>query len=220
MTGAADLPEPPAPAGREASPAPGAALLAAACGALLLPLALAAAWPLLPPVLGAYLPLLELPVLTAECALAFAVLALPLFPAPRPDGDGTHPALTGLVRGAALGVLAAPFVLAGGLVFPLPPAGALAACLTVAVTGAGAAAAAAGFGSRGLAAALAAAALPGALAFFGRDLGLPLGFLARLSPWHAAAAAARGAAGWLPGLLPGLALLAATFAPRRRDGPA
>jgi hypothetical protein len=188
--------------------APGPALLLAALAALLLPLLAAALMPQLPATLRGYLPLLPLPLLEIEFALAFAILVLPAFRAPSPEESS--PAVTGLVRGLFLGLAALPFALAARIVWPAPAGAVLAGCVLVAALGAGAAASAAAFGVKGLMAAVAAATLPGLVGFFGEAADLPLGWLGSLCPFLAADAAARGGAAWTLGLLPGIALLAAS----------
>jgi len=173
-----------------ASPAPGPGLLAAAAGALLLPIVLAAAGPLLPGPVSSYL---------------------------SPGPESVSPALTGLARGLFLGVVALPLVMAARVVWPVGLGALLAGCLLIAASGAGAAAAAAAFRARGLAAAVVATALPGLLGFLAADVCPPLVSLARLSPFLAAPAALEGAGGWGLGLVPGIALLAAGLLAGRRS---
>lgn len=199
-----------------AGAAPSAGLLLIALGALLVPLGLAAALPHLPAAVRPYLPRTPLPLLEIEFALAFALLALPVFKSP-PAAE-VSPALTGLVRGAFLGLLVLPFVLAGRADAPMTLPAILAGGLLVAVTGAGAAAAAAAFGARGLAAAAAAVVLPGVLGFLAEAVGLPLGWLGLVCPFIAAGAAAAGGAAWTLGMFPGLGLLAAVLIPSRAGG--
>ena len=198
--------------------APGPALLLAALLALALPLALAALMPQLPALVRSYLPLLPLPLLEVECALAFALLGLPVFNAPPPGKSS--PALTGLVRGGFLGLVALPFVLVARVAWPVPVGPLLAGCLLVAALGAGAAAATAAFGAKGLAGAVAAAVLPGLAGFFGEAVAMPLGWLQNLCPFLAVETAARGEAAWTLGLLPGMALLVAGWVLRGGGGRA
>ncbi len=193
-----------------ASPAvaPGPGLLLLALLVLVLPILLAFVLPHLPAAVGGYIPALPLPLLEIEAALVFALFALPAFRTPGAEEAG--PALTGLVRGVVVAVLAVPFVFAARAVAPASVGAVLAGCALVAATGAGSAAAAAAFGARGIAAALSAAALPGLLGFFGAELDLPLGWLGALCPFTAAGTAVHGGASWTLGLLPGIALLAAS----------
>lgn len=203
---------------KEARPAPGAApgpgLLAAAGGALLLPLLLAALYPLLPEVLRIYLPVLRLPLLVVESALVFGLFLMPLFKCPGPQEAA--PVLTGLARGLLLGLAALPFALAARIVAPVPIWGVLAGCLLVAVTGAGAAAGGAAFRTRGLAAAIVLTVPPALLGFLAADVCPRLAWLASISPFVAAGAALGGGGGWPLGLLPGIVLMGAGLASGRR----
>lgn len=202
-----------APPGPSAAPGPG--LLAASVAALFLPMLLAALFPHMPDPAREYLLKLSLPLLVIECALLFALLGLPLFPAPAPGR--VNPGLVGLVRGAFLGLVAVPFVLVARVVSPAPLGAALVGCLLVGVTGAGAGAAAAAFRARGLTAAAVLAVLPGLLGFLAMDVFPPLARMIGLSPFYAAHLALASAGGWWAGFLPGAALLAVGFAVRGRS---
>jgi len=197
-------PQPEAAPGAHAAPGP--ALLLVVLVALALPLALAALMPQLPAVARNYLPLLPLPLLEIEWALACGLLVLPVFRAPSPEQSS--PAVTGLVRGLFLGLVALPLALVARIAWPAPAGAVLAGCVLVALLGAGAAAATAAFGVKGLVGAVAAAVLPGLVGFFGQAVDLPLGWLESLCPFLAAETAAQGGAAWTLGLLPGMALLA------------
>ena len=167
------------PSEATAAAVPGPGLLCAAAAALLSPLLLAALFPLLPPLARSYALKLPLPALEIQCALAFALFLLPLFRAPAP-GEA-NPVLVGLVRGAFLGAVALPFVLAARIVWPVPVGRILAGCLLVAGAGAGAAGATAAFRARGMATAVALAGLPPLLGFLARDVYPRLAWLANKS---------------------------------------
>ncbi len=203
--------------------APGPGLIAACCGALILPIAAGALLPRLPEAGRTYLLKLDLPVLVSASGLFFAVLVLPLFAAPQPEES--VPWLTGLARGGAVAALTLPFVAIARTVNPCPWAAVAVCALIVGLTAAGVASAAAAWKSRGVAAAAALICLPGLVGWFAQDVFPALAWLRWLTPFAAAAKAAADPhpASWWPGAVPGLVLFALAVALARRprgDAPA
>jgi hypothetical protein len=190
-------------------------MAAAYCATLLAALLAAAGLGLLPGWCADLLRRAGLPVLVGQAALGFSVFGLALFPSP--GAERRNPGLTGLGRGAFLGAMALPFVLAARMVSPLPVTAAAGLALLIAVTAAGSAAAGAAYRSRGAAAAAAAVCLPGLLGFLAGDVFPRAAWLSEVSPFVAAAGLPAAGSGWWAGTIPGLGLLAAALACRGRS---